>query len=109
MRAKVVLAAAAGRSNSAIASELAISRPTVILWRQRMATYGLEGILADATRPGRRKVLSAELVARVVEATLNTKPPGARTGPSARWPPRSSSALRVAHLRRRDPGQGGAL
>jgi transposase len=76
MRAKVVLAAAAGRSNSAIASELAVSRPTVILWRQRMATHGLEGILADATRPGRRKVLSAELVARVVEATLNSKPPG---------------------------------
>ena len=51
MRAKVVLAAAAGRSNSAIAAELGIARPTVILWRQRMATHGLEGILSDATRP----------------------------------------------------------
>src|SRR5664280_2636305 len=76
MRAKVVLAAAAGRSNSTIASELCVSRPTVILWRERMATYGLEGILCDATRPGRRRALDPEVVARIVDATLNTKPPG---------------------------------
>jgi transposase len=76
-RAKVALAAAAGRSNNAIATELRISRPTVILWRERMATYGLEGILHDATRPGRRKALAPEVVAGVVEATLNTRPEGA--------------------------------
>ena len=76
MRAKVVLAAAGGQSNNAIAADLGISRPTVILWRKRMAEHGLEGILSDATRPGRRKVLPPEVVARVVDATLNTKPPG---------------------------------
>jgi len=68
---------ASGRSNNAIAAELGISRPTVILWRERMATYGLEGILHDATRPGRRKALAPEVIARVVEATLHTKPEGA--------------------------------
>ena len=76
MRAKVILAAAAGQSNNAIALELCVARPTVILWRERMAAHGIEGILADATRPGRRKVLPAEVAARVVDATLDTKPVG---------------------------------
>jgi transposase len=75
MRANVVLAAAARRSNSAIAAELAIARPTVILWRKRMAAHGLEGI-SDATRPGRRKTLDPEVVARIVDATLNSRPEG---------------------------------
>jgi len=77
IRAKVALAAAQRRSNSAIASELGISRPTVILWRERMATHGLEGIVHDATRPGRRKAIPAEVIDRVVAATLNTRPEGA--------------------------------
>ena len=76
LRARIVLAAAAGRSNNAIATELGVSRPTVILWRERMARHGLEGILADATRPGRRKALPPEVVARIVAATLDTKPAG---------------------------------
>lgn len=75
-RAKVALAAAAGRSNNAIAKELGLSRPTVIMWRQRMGDHGVEGIIHDATRPGRRKGLSPEVVQKVVDATLNTKPEG---------------------------------
>src|SRR5881296_3833001 len=77
LRAKVALAAAAGRSNNAIAGDLGISRPTVILWRTRMAAHGVEGIIHDATRPGRRKQLPPEVVDRVVQATLSTKPEGA--------------------------------
>src|SRR2546428_3510511 len=76
-RAKVALAAAHGKTNSAIAAELGLSRPTVILWRERMATHGLEGIVHDATRSGRRKALSPELVQQVVWATLNTRPEAA--------------------------------
>ena len=77
LRAKVALAAAEGRSNNAIASDLGISRPTVILWRERMATHGVEGIVHDATRPGRRRAIPPAVVDRVVQATLNTRPPGA--------------------------------
>lgn len=77
LRARVALEATKGRSNNAIATELGVSRPTVILWRERMATHGLEGILHDATRPGRRRALPQEVVQRVVEATLNTRPEGA--------------------------------
>ena len=77
LRAKVALAAAEGRSNNAIAKELGVSRPTVILWRERMVTHGVDGILHDATRPGRRKQIPPEVVARVIEATLSTRPEGA--------------------------------
>src|SRR3989442_2950414 len=77
LRAKVAVEAAKGRSNNSISKALGVSRPTVILWRERMAAHGLEGILHDATRPGRRKALSGELVQPVVLATLNTKPEGA--------------------------------
>ncbi|CAN5121576.1 hypothetical protein BH20ACT24_BH20ACT24_07740 [soil metagenome] len=77
LRAKVALAAAQGRSNNAIASELGVSRPTVFLWRDRMATPGVEGIIHDATRPGRRRAIPPEVVDRVVDATLNTRPEGA--------------------------------
>ena len=76
LRARIVLAAAAGSSNNAIAAELSVSRPTVILWRERMEKHGLEGILSDATRPGRRKALDPEVVARIVAATLDSKPEG---------------------------------
>ena len=37
MRARIVLGAAAGKSNNALAKELKISRPTVLDWRQQFA------------------------------------------------------------------------
>lgn len=76
-RARIILRAAEGASNNAIAAELGVSRPTVILWRGRFAAHGIDGIVKDATRPGRRQSLSQEKIAEVVDATLNTKPEGA--------------------------------
>ena len=76
-RARIILRAAEGVSNNTIAADLGVSRPTVILWRQRFATHGVDGIMKDATRAGRRKSLSKEKIAQVVDATLNTKPEGA--------------------------------
>ena len=51
-RARIVLAAAEGRSNAEIATQLGLSRPTVRLWRARYAKQGLAG-LEDAPRSGR--------------------------------------------------------
>ncbi len=51
-RAEIVLAAAAGESNAAIARRLRCSQPTVMLWRRRFAERGIDG-LRDASRPGR--------------------------------------------------------
>jgi len=52
LRAKVALSAAEEKPNNQISSELGISRPTVILWRERMATHGLEGIPLVVSRTG---------------------------------------------------------
>jgi transposase len=76
LRSRIILKAADGQANIVIARELGISRPTVLLWRERFAAAGVPGIMTDAPRPGRKKVLSPQKVKAVVEATLHTTPPG---------------------------------
>ena len=76
LRARLILRAADGIANVAIARELGVSRPTVRLWRERFASAGVPGIMADAPRPGRKQALSPEKEKAVVEATLHTTPPG---------------------------------
>ena len=77
MRARIVLGAAAGRSINGLARELAVTRPTVLLWRRRYREAGVDGLLKDAPRPGRKKVILARKVAALVNATLHTTPTGA--------------------------------
>src|SRR5881397_3833890 len=74
IRTRIVLSAAEGRANQAIAQELKVSRPTVLQWRARFAQGGVEALLHDAPRPGRPRVIDARKVAAVVEATLHSKP-----------------------------------
>jgi hypothetical protein len=50
-RAQIVLACAAGRSNSEIAAELRITRQTAGRWRRRFVAKRLDGLL-DEPRPG---------------------------------------------------------
>ena len=52
LRAKIILAAAAGQQTGRIARALAVRPATVSKWRRRFAKEGLEG-LEDAPRPGR--------------------------------------------------------
>src|SRR6266511_3001752 len=70
VRARIVLLAAEGVANHAIAARLDISRPTVLLWRSRFTRAGVPGLLKDARRPGRNKAVPPEAIQRVVEATL---------------------------------------
>jgi transposase len=77
LRARIVLLAGAGRPNHAIAAELGISRPTVLLWRGRFARSGVPGLMRDARRPGRQKAVAPEVIQRVVEATQHTTPAAA--------------------------------
>ena len=77
LRARIILGASEGKADHRLAKELKVSRPTVALWRKRFGTAGVEGLLRDATRPGRRKKLTAARIAAIVEATLKTKPPDA--------------------------------
>jgi transposase len=74
LRARIILGASEGKANHRLAKELRVSRPTILLWRKRFQRAGVEGLRCDATRPGRRKRLSAERIAAIVEATLRTKP-----------------------------------
>ena len=48
LRSHIVLAAADGQSDSAIAQALAVNRKTVTLWRARYATEGLESLWGAA-------------------------------------------------------------
>ena len=46
-RARIILRAANGRSNIAIAQELSITKQTVGKWRKRFLTQGIDGLLDE--------------------------------------------------------------
>ena len=76
MRARLVLAAAAGESNSEIARRLSVSRPTVIMWRTRFAAGGPAALTEVRPGRGRKPTISAAKVKAIVAATTQTTPPG---------------------------------
>ncbi|MGH8164350.1 MAG: IS630 family transposase [Rhodanobacteraceae bacterium] len=97
MRAEIVLLAAAGHTNLAIAKRLSITRVTVATWRKRFATQRLEG-LADAPRPGAPRKIGDDKITEVVTATLETMPRAA-----THWSTRSmarASGLSVSTIHR---------
>ena len=69
-RARIVLLAAAGVPNAAIARQVGVSGPTVLLWRNRYEAGGLEA-LGDLARSGRPPVIDD---VAVVVATLEAPP-----------------------------------
>ena len=73
MRARIVLWAAEGLSNTAIAAQLATTLHTVGKWRRRFLDSGIDGLL-DEPRPGTSRKLSDEDVERVLTLTLESKP-----------------------------------
>src|SRR5664279_3533686 len=77
LRARIVLLAAAGESNSAIARALGVSRPTVILWRGRFEQGGPQALTETKPGRGRKPTISAAKVKAIVAATTQTTPPGA--------------------------------
>jgi transposase len=72
-RARIVLAAAAGRPSRAIGRELGCARGVVSKWRVRFARERLAG-LADAPRSGKPKTYGAAADQRIL-ATLDRPPP----------------------------------
>jgi transposase len=82
VRARIVLAAAAGASNAAIAAELGLCVDTTRRWRRQFATEGMEG-LTDRPRTGRPRRFTSVQVAAIT-ALACTLP--AETGiPLSRW------------------------
>src|SRR6202163_1462034 len=76
LRCRIVLAAAAGETDVAIAEQLSVNRNTVILWRKRFGEEGLDGLWDIAPGRGRKPIYGIDKIAAIVEATLQTKPAG---------------------------------
>jgi transposase len=68
LRARIILGAADGKSNNALARELNTSRPTVIDWRRRFAEGGVEKLEDDRPRgrsfPPLARAKTAEIITR---------------------------------------------
>ena len=75
-RARIVLDAATGAANAAVAADLRITRQTVGRWRARFLTKRLDGLL-DEPRPGAPRKITDAHVERVVTRTLESTPPDA--------------------------------
>lgn len=72
-RARIVLLAADGESNTDIAERLGLSKPTVGIWRKRYLTQRLAG-LYDEPKPGGPRSIQDEEIATLLRKTLKTKP-----------------------------------
>jgi transposase len=74
-RAKIILAAADGTSNSEIAKHLRTTPGTVGKWRRQLVRDGLDGLF-DEPRPGAARKFSDEDVESVIVQTLESTPKG---------------------------------
>lgn len=72
-RARIVLLAADGQSNVAIATEVGVMNTVVGYWRKRFLAQRLMG-LYDEPRPGGPRSIGDEQVAALIRKTLKTKP-----------------------------------
>jgi transposase len=86
LRARIVLQAAEGRSNTAVAAELGLAKHTVGKWRERFARDRLHG-LEDQPRSGAPRTITDERVAALLTRTLEAAPESA-----AHWSTRSMAA-----------------
>jgi transposase len=86
MRSRIVLAAADGLGNTAIADKLDIHVSSARKWRSRFVAERLEGLL-DEPRPGRPRTVSDDQVEAVITRTLESTPTTA-----THWSTRSLAA-----------------
>jgi transposase len=73
LRARIVLAAAAGLNNTEVAARLGVKRDTVRKWRGRFVADRLDGLL-DEPRPGQPRKITDAQVEEVIVKTLETTP-----------------------------------
>src|ERR1700745_356023 len=76
LRCQIVLGAAEGEADSAIARRLSVNRNTVILWRKRFVEFGLDGLWGIAPGRGRKPTYELDKITAIVNVTLQTKPAG---------------------------------
>jgi transposase len=73
LRARIVLLAAEGQSNTEIAARVGCSRQAVVRWRGRYARHGLDG-LDDQPRSGRPRTIDDGRRAGIIAVTLAGPP-----------------------------------
>ena len=83
-RARIVLAAAEGRSVEEMRAALGCSRPTIAKWRGRYARQRLEG-LGDAPRSGRSLTHGPEVRAKLIAKACTRPEPTAEGARRERW------------------------
>ncbi len=93
LRAKIILACAAGISHAAIAAVLGICDDTVRKWRRRFASQGLAG-LKDLPRPGRAPTFTPVQKAEIT--ALACTPPEDSALPLTRWSTGELAAAAIA-------------
>ena len=75
-RARIVLMAADGVTDTDIAQQLRTTGNTVGKWRRRYLADGMQG-LHDEWRPGRPRTISDERIARLIRKTVRKRPSNA--------------------------------
>jgi transposase len=88
LRSRIVLALAAGGTESQVAADNEVNRKTVRLWRERFASGGLAALWEIAPGRGRKPIYDAKSVQTLIDATLQTKPNG-----STHWSCRTMAAV----------------
>jgi len=91
LRARIVLAAAAGHNNAQIARDLALSLPTARRWRERWLIFqgipfselSLDARLTDVARPGRPIQISDAQVCQIVR--IGCEAPADSGRPITEW------------------------
>ena len=76
LRCRIVLGALAGQNNVSLAAELGVSRPTVLLWRQRVREQGIGEVWKIAPGRGRKPQYDQARREAIIKATLQSKPKG---------------------------------
>src|SRR4051794_9442434 len=73
-RSRIVLLSADGIGTMEIQRRTGKAKPTIWRWQQRFMEAGVDGLLWDATRPGRKPPLAPATVERVMAMTLDGPP-----------------------------------
>ncbi len=117
MRARIILAAGAGRNNSQIARQVGVDVATVRLWRTRWlglvavpaADLSVAERLEDAPRPGGPCRITAEQVCRIV--ALACAVPATADRPISQWTGReiADEAVKRGIVDRLSPRHAGRL
>jgi transposase len=100
IRAAILLDAAAGRSDGAIARAQGVNRNTVLLCVQKFLGFGLEAALSELPRSGRPRRISDPAIAWILHLACQ-KPKDLGYAPEL-W----TYSLLQAHVRRQGPAAG---